>query len=599
MELPAVAGGFFNVTRPEGNEAMRRKIQGVLRKAGQELMDKGTEREREDLRGVTVNSVQQLYRNVRGMRTCAATNKCEFGYTTPSGEEPTWGPTTFTLYAGYHKRSYKVKEDTARTYHTVRGALVLNEQNNWCELCARAHGKKCEKLLEYRSEEARRKQDLMTRARRENAPTRAQQQASRPEYTISVEKEKQVSEGIVESTVRLKGTGRRKTNDYDLPTVAGTGGSSPCGVRRGGERSRRSERSFEEGAKRHQDANHLPRLPPTPRQLPLYASQVQIFSVQSFEQRHTHRAQGPSPGGGTKGADAGVAAGGQGKQWRRSRAKPNGRGTRGQGRKQRGLAVREGRKGGKRPEQDSRTPRRKNGKRRTTNRNEGIRCEEMIEIKDKDCVIQCEIWRTANGAYEKGRGRARKTKHAKTGGKGTPSRTKPAMDQANCTVRCAIGVSYRKECAIQCERRTLGTKKVAGALVNGTWLVSMLLIRKTRKAKPDAPHRTSNEKSRRRNAHTEVVRRILVYVCCLGGLLLIENGRGNGREKTLAGGEKPEERKSNGNDRGTKKETRAKKAIWQRRRIQQSIRRWNKTRKIKHDGKDWKKYRHKVRASKR
>eukprot|EP00965_Chrysotila_dentata_P115695 3823602-Pleurochrysis_carterae.AAC.1 len=210
MELPAVAGGFFNVTRPEGNEAMRRQIQGVLRKAGEELTDRGTEREREDLRGVTVNSVQQLYVNVRGMRTCAATNKCEFGYTTPSGEELTWGPTTFTLYAGYHKRSHKVKADTARTYHTVRGALVLNEQGNWCKLCAWAHGKNCEKLVEYRSEEARRKQDLMTRARRENAPTRAQQQASRPEYTISVEKEKQVSEGMVDNAVKLKGTGREE-----------------------------------------------------------------------------------------------------------------------------------------------------------------------------------------------------------------------------------------------------------------------------------------------------------------------------------------------------------------------------------------------------
>eukprot|EP00965_Chrysotila_dentata_P255857 6212361-Pleurochrysis_carterae.AAC.3 len=128
MELPAVAGGFFNVTRPEGSEAMRRQIQEVLRKAGEELTDRDTEKEREDLRGVTVSSVQQLYVKVRGMRTCAATNKCAFGYTTPSGEELSWDPTKFTIHAGYHKRSHKVKADTASTYHTARGALILNEQ---------------------------------------------------------------------------------------------------------------------------------------------------------------------------------------------------------------------------------------------------------------------------------------------------------------------------------------------------------------------------------------------------------------------------------------------------------------------------------------
>eukprot|EP00965_Chrysotila_dentata_P239724 6203271-Pleurochrysis_carterae.AAC.2 len=142
-------GGFFNVTRPGGNEAMRKQIQEVLRKAGEELTDRGTEREREDLRRVKANSVQQLYVSVRGMRTCAATNKCEFGYTTPSGEELCWGPTKFTLYAGYHKRSHKVKADMARTYHMARGVLVLNEQGKWCELCAWAHGKDCEKLVAY------------------------------------------------------------------------------------------------------------------------------------------------------------------------------------------------------------------------------------------------------------------------------------------------------------------------------------------------------------------------------------------------------------------------------------------------------------------
>eukprot|EP00965_Chrysotila_dentata_P233110 6199381-Pleurochrysis_carterae.AAC.1 len=191
MELPAVMGGFINVTTPDGNEFMRRQIQEVLRQAGEEKWERGTAEEREDMRGVEVSSVQQLYVNVRGMRTSAATNKCEFGYTTPSGEELKWGPTRFTLHSEYHKRTLKAKSNSARTYHTVRGALTLNEQAQWCELCAWAHGKECERLKAYRTQENERTLELMAKARRGTAPTRAQQQAARPEYTLDVEKEKQ------------------------------------------------------------------------------------------------------------------------------------------------------------------------------------------------------------------------------------------------------------------------------------------------------------------------------------------------------------------------------------------------------------------------
>eukprot|EP00965_Chrysotila_dentata_P069964 2311167-Pleurochrysis_carterae.AAC.1 len=105
------------------------------------------------------------------------------------------------------------------------------------------------------------------------------------------------------------------------------------------------------------------------------------------------------------------------------------------------------------------------------------------------------------------------------------------MDQANCTIRCAIGVSYQKDCVIQCERRTLGKEEIWDALANGTWLAGMLLIRKRRKEKRDVPHRTASERSRRRHAHAEVVRQILIYACWLGGLLLTKNGRRNGREE--------------------------------------------------------------------
>eukprot|EP00965_Chrysotila_dentata_P148689 4909908-Pleurochrysis_carterae.AAC.2 len=220
MLLPAVMGGFLNVSSPEGNDFMRKQIQEVLRKAGEDSPERGTEEEREDLKGVVVNSVQQLYVNVRGMRTSAATNKCEFGYTTPSGEELKWGPKRFTLYAEYHKRSLKPKTNTASTYHTVRGALILNEQARWCELCAEAHGKDCERLREYRAEEARRTSELISKARREAAPTRAQQQAARPEYTLDVKREKQVWNACAQDLEGKRRVGGKRNAQEEAVTKA-------------------------------------------------------------------------------------------------------------------------------------------------------------------------------------------------------------------------------------------------------------------------------------------------------------------------------------------------------------------------------------------
>eukprot|EP00965_Chrysotila_dentata_P040133 1332127-Pleurochrysis_carterae.AAC.2 len=165
------------------------------------------------------------------MRTSAATNKCEFGCTTPSGEEPRWGPTRFTLYAEFHKCSRKVKTNTARTFHTVRGALILNEQRKWCELCAWAHGKDCQRLEAYRAEEARRTQELLARAKRESASTRAQQQAARPEYTLSVEKEKPVRGRVIDNKEELDERGVKAVESDVLIWNAGSGGSGPHGVR--------------------------------------------------------------------------------------------------------------------------------------------------------------------------------------------------------------------------------------------------------------------------------------------------------------------------------------------------------------------------------
>eukprot|EP00965_Chrysotila_dentata_P255856 6212361-Pleurochrysis_carterae.AAC.2 len=113
---------------------------------------------------------------------------------------------------------------------------------------------------------------MMTRARRDNAPTRSQQQATRPKYTISVEKEKQVREGTIDKAVKLGGRGRKETYDGALLMAAGAGGSGPRGVRRSGERSRRSERSTEDGAERHPDKKRSAAIFACISALPLYTT---------------------------------------------------------------------------------------------------------------------------------------------------------------------------------------------------------------------------------------------------------------------------------------------------------------------------------------
>eukprot|EP00965_Chrysotila_dentata_P058781 1950322-Pleurochrysis_carterae.AAC.1 len=79
-------------------------------------------------------------------------------------------------------------------------SFLTRQQRKWCKLCAWAHGKDCQRLAAQRAEEARRTQELMARAKRETAPTRAQLQAARPEYTLSVKREKQAQEESVLQT---------------------------------------------------------------------------------------------------------------------------------------------------------------------------------------------------------------------------------------------------------------------------------------------------------------------------------------------------------------------------------------------------------------
>eukprot|EP00965_Chrysotila_dentata_P100298 3313713-Pleurochrysis_carterae.AAC.1 len=120
----------------------------------------------------------------------------------------------------------------------------------------------------------------MSRTRRETAPTRAQQQASRPEYTLSIEKAKQVNHANTCGTV---GRMRGEVNESDIRVRtldSGTRGRGDHGVRGRGERRRRDERSITSRTQRFAVSDNLPRLPAASWELSIYTAQMQIFSMQ-------------------------------------------------------------------------------------------------------------------------------------------------------------------------------------------------------------------------------------------------------------------------------------------------------------------------------
>eukprot|EP00965_Chrysotila_dentata_P045594 1514724-Pleurochrysis_carterae.AAC.11 len=69
---------------------------------------------------------------------------------------------------------------------------------------------------------------------------------------------------------------------------AGTRRGSAQGVRRGGERRRRSKRSTASGTERPSYADGLPRFSATPGELPLHKAQVQVLPVQPPEAGDAH-----------------------------------------------------------------------------------------------------------------------------------------------------------------------------------------------------------------------------------------------------------------------------------------------------------------------
>eukprot|EP00965_Chrysotila_dentata_P105952 3499174-Pleurochrysis_carterae.AAC.1 len=86
------------------------------------------------------------------------------------------------------------------------------------------------------------------------------------------------------------------------------------------------------------------------------------------------------------------------------------------------------------------------------------------------------------------------------------------------------------------------------------------------------------------------IKLVNVWICICGIGITWLRRRGKGRARAEQGEHKK-------NKRGVKSSAQAVRSIQLRRLIQQRIRRWNKTRKVKSDDKDRKKYRHKARAS--
>eukprot|EP00965_Chrysotila_dentata_P208718 6184862-Pleurochrysis_carterae.AAC.1 len=116
---------------------------------------------------------------------------------------------------------------------------------------------------------------MFRRTRRETVPTRAQQQAAQPEYTLSIEKAKQVNQADTHDAV---GRRRGEGNESDCRVRALDSGArrrGDHGVRGRGERRRRDERSLTSRTQRLAIADSLPRLPTTSGELSIHTAQMQ------------------------------------------------------------------------------------------------------------------------------------------------------------------------------------------------------------------------------------------------------------------------------------------------------------------------------------
>eukprot|EP00965_Chrysotila_dentata_P012406 408257-Pleurochrysis_carterae.AAC.2 len=190
-------------------------------------------------------------------------------------------------------------------------------------------------------EEARRTYELFNKAKRETAPTRAQQQAARPVYTLEVEREKQVRGEGAQGLVREKGEGRQNDKTNSRMLIAGSGGEGAQGVRGSSEGRRRSTRRTEDGVELPPHTNNLQGLQTTSRELSFRATKMQVLPMQPAEARDANRAKGLCAGGREAGANAGVATRGQ-RTWERRSGPQWGRGSGRQRQRREGGMVKEG-----------------------------------------------------------------------------------------------------------------------------------------------------------------------------------------------------------------------------------------------------------------
>eukprot|EP00965_Chrysotila_dentata_P132366 4376974-Pleurochrysis_carterae.AAC.1 len=151
----------------------------------------------------------------------------------------------------------------------------------------------------------------MAKARRGTAPTRAQLQGARPEYTLSVEQEKQARRElshIIMSTMRAQKNGKRR---HVCLLSAGARREAAGDLRGGGEWNRRSARGAANGVEPGADTDCLQGIQDTPGVVPVYAAEMQIFPLQPPQARDAGGAQRSGVRRREEGARAGVETGRQ------------------------------------------------------------------------------------------------------------------------------------------------------------------------------------------------------------------------------------------------------------------------------------------------
>eukprot|EP00965_Chrysotila_dentata_P043216 1435689-Pleurochrysis_carterae.AAC.1 len=179
----------------------------------------------------------------------------------------------------------------------------------------------------------------MAKAKRGTAPTRAQQQAARPEYTLSVEQEKQARRERSHIVTYMTSAQKGEKGRHACPLYAGARRKAVGDLRGGGEGNRRSAGGAENGVELAADTDGLQGIQDTPGDLPLYAAEMQLFPLQSPQARDAGDTQGPGVRRRKEGARAYVGAKRQ-RTWGWRSGTEQGRWARRKGQREHGWMVR-------------------------------------------------------------------------------------------------------------------------------------------------------------------------------------------------------------------------------------------------------------------